>query len=586
MKYLLFAFFLLSASFAFCAENVTVPNTFKEGDIVSAEKMNQNFQKLAEELAKLKASLAQPARPTVSSVKPENGQKGISLSSDITINFNGAMDTSTIVTANTLTGSNITLQDSSGNHIQAAITFSNQVATINPASDLRYSETYTVTVSIGVSDSSGNALGMPFTSNFQTVLNTPTSISAGMNHTCATYFDNTIKCSGQNSQGSLGNGTGLISLSPVNVTGITNATAVSNASAYSCALLADKTIRCWGRGWNGVMGDGSSTSWYVPANKVSGITTATEVSTAGAHACALLSTGTVQCWGGNFYGSLGGGQDNVSMNQLTPINVSKISNATSITTGGLGEPLGNLGFSCALLSAGIIKCWGNDNYGQLGSGSRNSTTYTSIHSTQQQTGFFSREPVQVAGISNATAISASRTGFHGHACAIVDQGSVKCWGADDSGQLGSGSRNTETYTQNNQSPPSQPITQNASYKPVSVSGINTAIAISAGGRHTCALLADKTVKCWGADDSGQLGSGAKNTETYTQSPNNQSQTQNASYKPVSVSGINTAIAISAGGSHTCALLEDKTVKCWGNNQSGQFGDGLGASSLTPKLTLF
>ena len=89
MKYLLSAFFLLSASFAFCAETPTVPNTFKEGDIVSAEKMNQNFQKLAEELAKLKASLAQPTRPTVSSVKPENGQKGISLSSDITINFNG-----------------------------------------------------------------------------------------------------------------------------------------------------------------------------------------------------------------------------------------------------------------------------------------------------------------------------------------------------------------------------------------------------------------------------------------------------------------------------------------------------------------
>ena len=100
----------------------------------------------------------------------------------------------------------------------------------------------------------------------------------------------------------------------------------------------------------------------------------------------------------------------------------------------------------------------------------------------------------------------------------------------------------------------------------------------------CALLADKTIKCWGDDQYGQLGSGAKNTETYTQ--NNQSYTQNASYKPVSVSGINTAIAISAGANHTCALLENKTIKCWGNNQSGQFGDGLGASSMTPKLTLF
>ena len=283
------------------------------------------------------------------------------------------------------------------------------------------------------------------------------------------------------------------------MTGITNATAVSSASNYSCALLSDKTIRCWGQGWNGTMGDGSSTSWYVPANKVSGITTATEVSTTGSHACALLSAGTVHCWGRNFYGSLGGGQVNVSMIQLTPINVSKISNATSITTGGYGSlGVDNPGFSCALLSAGTIKCWGNDNYGQLGSGAKNAQGYSAT--------------------------------------------------------------------------------------PVSVDGINTATAISAGVQHTCALLADKTIKCWGASWNGQLGSGAKNTETYTSGSN--TNTTNASFKPVSVSGINTAIAISAGGSHTCALLEDKTVKCWGNNQNGQFGDGLGASSLTPKLTLF
>jgi len=397
------------------------------------------------------------------------------------------------------------------------------------------------------------------------VLNTPASISAGSSHTCVVYFDKTIKCSGANYSGSLGNGTGLISLSPVNVTGITNATAVSNGQDHSCALLDDNTIRCWGQGWSGTMGDGSSTNWYVPANPVSGITTATEVSNGSDRTCALLGDGTAQCWGYNHFGSLGGGQDNVSRNQLTPIEVSGISNATSITT--------SSGYSCTLLSAGTIKCWGQDYSGQLGSGSRNTTTFTWPGSTSQQTDYFSRVPVQVTGISNATAISAA-TGWGRHTCAIVDGGSIKCWGADYNGQLGSGSRNTQTITSGSSS-----YTDYFSPTPVTVTGISTATAISAGGEHTCALLEDKTIKCWGANWSGQLGSGSSHTcstDSYS----------NCSATPVSVSGIDTAIAISAGGSYSCALLEDKTVKCWGENSQGQYGDGLGASRSTPVTTLF
>ena len=240
------------------------------------------------------------------------------------------------------------------------------------------------------------------------------------------------------------------------------------------------------------------------------------------------------------------------------------------------------GHSCALLSAGTVKCWGRDEYGQLGSGSRNTTSYTPSYSnSSQQTGYFSREPVQVVGISNATAISASRTSWRGHTCAIVDGGSVKCWGNDDYGQLGSGSRNTQNTKMCESCSTG---TYYFSPTPVAVTGISTATAISAGGQHTCALLADKTIKCWGADWQGQLGSGSQNTETVTNGSN--TYTQEMSFTPVVVSGINTAIAVSAGESHTCALLEDKTVKCWGDNSQGQYGDGLGASSSAPVLSLF
>jgi methionine-rich copper-binding protein CopC len=184
-------------------------------------------------------------RPTISSVYPTSGADNISLSDNITITFSGAMDTSTIITSNTLNGTNITLQDSSGNSIQGAITYNNQVATFNPLSDLSYSETYTVTISTSVANSSGNTLAMPYSWSFQTVLNTPTKISAGSSHTCAVYFDKSIKCSGANYSGNLGNGTGILSLSPVNVTSISTAISVSALGDSSCALLSNKTIRCW-----------------------------------------------------------------------------------------------------------------------------------------------------------------------------------------------------------------------------------------------------------------------------------------------------------------------------------------------------
>ncbi len=101
--------------------------------------------------------------------------------------------------------------------------------------------------------------------------------------------------------------------------------------------------------------------------------------------------------------------------------------------------------------------------------------------------------------------------------------------------------------------------------PVAVSGITTAAAVGTGWAHTCALLADHTVRCWGANDSGQLGDG----------------TAADGSTPVAVSGIATAVAVSVGIGHTCALLADHTVRCWGDNWAGQLGDGTLTGSSTP-----
>jgi alpha-tubulin suppressor-like RCC1 family protein len=281
------------------------------------------------------------------------------------------------------------------------------------------------------------------------------------------------------------------------------------------------------------------------------------------HTCALLSSGTMECWGLNGSGELGNG---TTTRSLTPVQVSGISTATQISAGPE--------HTCVLLSGGALKCWGNNYYGQLGNGS---TTFSST-------------PVQVSGISNATAVSAGGDrGSWGYTCALLSGGTIDCWGSNYNGQLGNGT------------------TTNSS-TPVSVSGISTATQISAGVFHTCAVLTGGTVKCWGRNIYGELGNGTYNDSSSTpvQVSGISTATQISAGlvhtcallsdgtvecwggfhdgtipTPVAVSGITNATQISDGGSHTCALLSDGTLKCWGDNNFGQLGNGTTTFSSTP-----
>ncbi len=213
--------------------------------------------------------------------------------------------------------------------------------------------------------------------------------------------------------------------------------------------------------------------------------------------------------------------------------------------------------SCALLH-GTIKCWGSNEAGQLGDGSTAGPDECELGGKRP----CATTPVTVVGVSNATqiALGAGVDEQEGHACAVLEGGSVDCWGLNSQGQLGIGT----------ESGPSQCLFGSpCSPTPVAVHGLTNATQVALGADHSCTLLATGHVECWGWNGLGQLGDG-----TYT-GPENECPAAGVvcSRTPVEVAGITNAVQIAAGDEHTCALLSGGAVDCWGLNRSGQLGDG-------------
>ncbi len=200
-----------------------------------------------------------------------------------------------------------------------------------------------------------------------------------------------------------------------------------------------------------------------------------------------------------------------------------LTEASAVSAGGY--------MGCALLSGGAVGCWGFDGEGELGNGK-----------TIVVPPFGMSTATRVLSLTNVSALSAGGQ----HTC-VLRGGAVECWGFNRVGQLG----NT-TFTD--------------SSIPVAVAGLTNAVSVSSGNFHSCALLADGTVDCWGFNRQGQLGIGNWTRMIPAPSP---------------VVGLTDVVSISAGGSHTCALLSTHTIKCWGDDWVGEIGDGEHGWRLTP-----
>jgi alpha-tubulin suppressor-like RCC1 family protein len=237
------------------------------------------------------------------------------------------------------------------------------------------------------------------------------AVSVGDSHSCAIMNGGAVKCWGSNTYGQAGDTMTGVQLRPVGVVGLTSGVAAIAAGGnHTCALTVAGGVKCWGFNNIGQLGDGSTTDRRAPVD-VPGLTSGVAAITAGgASTCALTMAGGVKCWGANYSGELGDGS--FSPRWLPVDVVGLTSGVAKIATGG--------SHTCAIMTSGGAKCWGQNTNGELGDGT---------------SGNYRTTPVDVTGLT--AGVVAIAPGFV-HTCALMTSGGVKCWGYDySSGGAGS-----------------------------------------------------------------------------------------------------------------------------------------------------
>jgi alpha-tubulin suppressor-like RCC1 family protein len=382
------------------------------------------------------------------------------------------------------------------------------------------------------------------------------TISAGSSHTCVVMTDSTARCWGDNTYGQLGNDTTVYSTVPVTVVDPSDRVSplsgiVSISAGYwkTCAVLVDSTARCWGYGPLGNLRNGQSNSRipvkvsFNPSGGSAEVLTGIASISAAVHICVVMLDSTARCWGENLYGALGTNSftyTNAPMQVVDPANT-----ANALT--GIVSLNAVASTTCAVLVDGTARCWGRNSLGQVG----NNTTVNS------------KVPVSVVDPTNtANALTgiANISAGDNQTCARMSDGTARCWGYNSSGQLGN---NTTVNSK-------VPVTV---VDPTNNANALTGIAsISAGANQTCARMSDGTARCWGYNYYGQLGN---NTNTDSKVPVtvvDPTNTANA------LSGIT---SISSGYKHTCALKADSSARCWGENSFGELGNNTTMNSPVP-----
>ena len=347
--------------------------------------------------------------------------------------------------------------------------------------------------------------------------------------------------------------------------GTSGAVQISAGSSHTCAVLEDATMKCWGTADSGQLGSAAtdlSDGAALPSVFVGANYSVHQVSTGAQHTCALRDDGSVVCWGKYSYYAPDdwcfptcSSSDSMLQELLLSdppgenyllVVMADGRKATALASGD--------DHTCAVLDDESLQCWGAGDFGQLGDGQTGTTSprlwrggfgLTPYLGTGYSPGELSPGDSAVdLGAAKVQAVSAGRR----HTCALLDDASVKCWGSSLLGQVGQGTV--------------FPVNAPAL---VDLGLGHTVKQLSAGADHTCAVLDTGSIKCWGSGRFGKLGYGG--TDDVGNDPNEMGD--NLAEVPL----LSRAVQVSCGEEHSCALLDDDSVKCWGLNDKGQLGQG-------------
>lgn len=361
-------------------------------------------------------------------------------------------------------------------------------------------------------------------------------MALGAAHTCVAFESGEVRCWGDSAAGQIGYGNiedlgdepGELPAPAVPVGG--ESVAVGAGSSHSCVRLVTDTARCWGRGDKGQLGYGNAfnlgdSRGELPTADIEVGAAVLQIVGGDAHSCALVSGGAVRCWGSAEFGGLGYG--NLEDRSTPGPDVPGVDQATQLAVG--------FRHACVLQQGGVVRCWGYNGDGQLGLGNTNS-----LGDAPNEMPL----PADVGGEVAQIAVA-------NHSCAVMKAGTVRCWGHNAFGKLGYGST-VNLGDEIGEMP-----------RPDLELG-GPATQVVTGYSHTCALMANKKVKCWGDGQWGALGYAS--TDSLGDGP--------GEMPPPDVDLGGDAVKLwSHLGHSTCALLADGTLRCWGLNDSGQLGYG-------------
>ena len=390
-------------------------------------------------------------------------------------------------------------------------------------------------------------------------------VSSGLNHTCALNDDKKVLCWGRGNKGQLGDDSTNDRYMPVFVVDTSGSTThlsgvvqIVAGAQHTCALKSNGRVMCWGYGVSGQLGEDATRDRMYPVEVINEdntgddpLTNIIELSAGDSHTCALNNRGNIFCWGAGTEGRLGNDLSTTQMRPVAVVEDEKLNYhfASGIRLNNHSQISAGMDHTCQIKEDGYAYCWGKGDEGQLGNADTSPSTL----------------PVSVLDEDNSDNAQAGLIEISAgekHTCALKSDSGVLCWGYGSSGQLGNGGTGNKTYP--------VPV-MNGESTPDELLGVQH---VAVGKHHSCVIDKDGRVLCWGEGSDGQLGNGTNVDRSY-------------SSHVIAANGVTNpltgAVQIAAGDLHTCALKEAGHIYCWGEGDGGRLGDDASADRNYPVL---